>query len=97
MQIQLLAYAYDLYSHNSITDKKQITNQHDIMIKTVIMKDIPTNIPTMIPTIAPVDRPSSDSMPPEVALTDGVTNEVVGKIVEDGVMNTLDITTTSTV
>lgn len=46
--------------------------------------------------IAPVDRASSDSVVPEVVLADGVTNEVVGMTVGDGVMTTLDTTTTST-
>lgn len=60
------------------------------------MRITPTSTPATTPTMAPVDRPSSDSVAPPVELTDGVTAEVVGKTVEDGVMITLDTTMTST-
>ena len=60
------------------------------------MRITPTSTPITIPTMAPADRPSSDSVVPAVALTDGVADEVVSKMAEDGVMITLDTTTTST-
>jgi len=81
------------------------TNQHAVMIKTAVIKITPTTPPIMIPTTAPVERSSSDSILSEVGLTDGdvvwvvvwIVDEMVGKIVEDGVMIILDTTTISTV
>ena len=68
------------------------------MIATITKRAAPIITPTTIPTIAASESPSSsDPVPPGVVLTDGVTiEEVVGKIAEVEVINTLDITTIST-
>jgi len=68
---------------------------------TAIPRIITTTMPPIMnPTIAPAER-SSDSILSEVGFTDGVVvwivDEMVGKIVEDGVMIILDTTTISTV